>query len=700
MRKFAILVILTLIFLTGAVRGQEVEYVSSTLFSGTLRSCEISNGFAFCAGNHSLQVFSIDDPDNPSFVSGHRFLSDLDRVFYHEDVIYAVGDTTDIYIVDAGDPSSLIGLGSIDIECPTWISFEENYAYIATCSSGVFIYDISYPSNPVLEGQHFEEGNGLSWIYKRNDLLYLCHDNQLIIMDISSWENPQMLGSYVAQERITDIEIDGNYCYLIWFEYQSGTAWEIIDISDPTEPTVSARILDNTIYDFSVLDDFAYILGNSMRIYDISDRSLPLFTGELPVIEFWVEADSEYVYAGGISFQTIDISNPYYPTRRGNYHLPGWIHDVFVVDDYAYTANSLYDVYVTDISDPENAIQVGRHERFGVYSDVYVVYPYAYYLCRPMTLVIFDISNPYDPVLLSEQFYNGDPGDIVVKDQLAYIAGGHGMIIMDVSDPEDPFIVTSYYGNLTNCLEIDLVDNYAYIVDDWFVDGNLKVINIEDPENPFLQGSVDFRATDIVIQGDYGFASGIEPSMIILDITDSGDPVIIGSYDQLDTAEAVFVSGDLAYLISGNSIQLVDISDPWNPVGMGYYSHLADPSQLFVKEGYIFVADKYSLEILRLVQTAVNDGDNEIPSAFSLSPNYPNPFNAATTIRYDLPTQSEVVIEIYDLLGRKIETLATELQPAGSHSIVWDAEDVSSGVYFYRIEAGDYEETHKCVLLK
>ncbi len=98
-------------------------------------------------------------------------------------------------------------------------------------------------------------------------------------------------------------------------------------------------------------------------------------------------------------------------------------------------------------------------------------------------------------------------------------------------------------------------------------------------------------------------------------------------------------------------------------------------------------------------QTAIDD-ELHIPSSFILNQNYPNPFNASTTINYSLPKSGPVTIDIYDLLGRKFETLIQAEQPAGYHQVTWDATDASSGMYFYRIQAGDYVETRKMVLIK
>ena len=95
-----------------------------------------------------------------------------------------------------------------------------------------------------------------------------------------------------------------------------------------------------------------------------------------------------------------------------------------------------------------------------------------------------------------------------------------------------------------------------------------------------------------------------------------------------------------------------------------------------------------------------DDKEPEVPIRFGLSQNYPNPFNALTIIRYSLPSASDVTIEIFDILGRRVETLVQGEQPAGYHQVVWDAENQSSGMYFYRIQAGEYIETRKMVLLK
>jgi hypothetical protein len=75
------------------------------------------------------------------------------------------------------------------------------------------------------------------------------------------------------------------------------------------------------------------------------------------------------------------------------------------------------------------------------------------------------------------------------------------------------------------------------------------------------------------------------------------------------------------------------------------------------------------------------------PSEFELMPNYPNPFNPSTTIQYRLPAQMEVQVSVYNILGRKVATLADALQEAGQQELRWDASNMASGLYFYRVVA-------------
>ena len=92
--------------------------------------------------------------------------------------------------------------------------------------------------------------------------------------------------------------------------------------------------------------------------------------------------------------------------------------------------------------------------------------------------------------------------------------------------------------------------------------------------------------------------------------------------------------------------------------------------------------------------------EGELPSTFELAQNYPNPFNPATTIEYSLPKAGDVLLVIYNLRGEEVARLVDAQQQAGYQKVIWNASNVASGVYFYRIQAGDFIQTRKMIMLK
>jgi hypothetical protein len=100
--------------------------------------------------------------------------------------------------------------------------------------------------------------------------------------------------------------------------------------------------------------------------------------------------------------------------------------------------------------------------------------------------------------------------------------------------------------------------------------------------------------------------------------------------------------------------------------------------------------------------TGVGDdhGSLLIPDRYNLAQNYPNPFNPITVIRYQLPVNSQVTLKVYDVLGREVSTLVNENKKPGSYEIDFDGSKMPSGLYFYRIVAGNFIETKKMLLLK
>jgi photosystem II stability/assembly factor-like uncharacterized protein len=100
------------------------------------------------------------------------------------------------------------------------------------------------------------------------------------------------------------------------------------------------------------------------------------------------------------------------------------------------------------------------------------------------------------------------------------------------------------------------------------------------------------------------------------------------------------------------------------------------------------------------IVAGVGVSTNQVPALFRLEQNYPNPFNPSTTIRYALPSTSHVTLTVFNTLGQRVATLVDENQDAGYHDVKFDGNSLASGLYFYRLTAGDYLATKRLLLLK
>ncbi|MEE9168695.1 MAG: T9SS type A sorting domain-containing protein, partial [bacterium] len=118
-----------------------------------------------------------------------------------------------------------------------------------------------------------------------------------------------------------------------------------------------------------------------------------------------------------------------------------------------------------------------------------------------------------------------------------------------------------------------------------------------------------------------------------------------------------------------------------------------------------FVTNNFPFEVIFYrndgLTTHVKDGLTlKVPGEFGLRQNYPNPFNPTTTIEFALPKPSDVTLILFDILGGEVKTLVSKKMGPGVHNITLNAEGLASGVYFYRIKAGEYSQMKKVLLLK
>jgi hypothetical protein len=204
-----------------------------------------------------------------------------------------------------------------------------------------------------------------------------------------------------------------------------------------------------------------------------------------------------------------------------------------------------------------------------------------------------------------------------------------------------------------------------------------------------VHGATDAPAVDVRVSGggavlvpaaeylDFTGYLQLAPSAYKLDITVASDgSAIVATYD-IDVSA---LGGAAATVVASGFLTPASNND-----GEAFGLNIVLP------DGTTFLAP---------LSTSIGDSDINTPTAFELRGNYPNPFNPTTVIRYSVPTTADVSLTVYDMLGRQVAVLVNGTQAAGSYDVNFDATNLSSGMYLYRLQSGSFVQTQKMMLVK
>ncbi|MBU0984374.1 MAG: T9SS type A sorting domain-containing protein, partial [candidate division Zixibacteria bacterium] len=243
--------------------------------------------------------------------------------------------------------------------------------------------------------------------------------------------------------------------------------------------------------------------------------------------------------------------------------------------------------------------------------------------------------------------------------------------------------------------------NSSYLLQTTFFDSLFA-----HPDRPAVQAMYDSKATyyyyrDLVYGQNY-----------------LGDPTLrvhTGRPDDLDVA-TVYTKGEFELTVRSNGTPIADCAITVAEDGQMLATYRTDGDGRVIMEDafssgttYTITASRagYCLEQVAFSPSVVTDidDDNLLPGSYRLAQNYPNPFNPSTVIDFEIPRQSAVTLIVYNVLGQQVATLAEQDLSAGVHSVTWDGRDdtggaAASGVYFYRLQAGDFSAARKMILLQ
>ncbi len=209
-------------------------------------------------------------------------------------------------------------------------------------------------------------------------------------------------------------------------------------------------------------------------------------------------------------------------------------------------------------------------------------------------------------------------------------------------------------------------------------------------------------------------------STIAYRMTQSGSYIYVGTYaggifrtsDYGDNWEPAGLSGSTIYALqtiganifagtSNSGVYLsTDNGNNWADINEGLFN--LGILSLAADDIYLYTGTTGTGVFRREIDNilSVQNISGKIPSGFSLEQNYPNPFNPSTVIGYQLPVNGNVTLKVYDILGNEVAVLVDEELPAGSYEVEFAARELSSGMYFYKLQAGNFVETKKMILMR
>ena len=655
---------------------------------GRARSVAIGGDTAYVAdGAAGVQVIDIAVPSKPSLVKTLGGFTSVQRVRVADDKLYVldrdrgllVFNLRDVHNMQIPRPRRFFRTAGT----PVNVAIHDGVVYFSDDRHGLIILDPSPFGDFVVRGivpilstaLEIEETRGATHAYVAS--------GNLILVDVTDDQNPEIDFRLNTPGLATGIQFRDDTVYLA--DRQTGL--HIIHARNPKQPRrIATHPTSGNATDIVLRDTFAYIADGKggIQTIDVSESASPKWLHRytsggtaygLDIVETDTGERTVYVANGVGGLKTLEFTTPYQGSVTKRLLLPTntiTSNDEFEVarctkirvqNGYGFAAAET-GMYVVNLATDTIAAHIPTTSPV---SDIALHEGYAY-LCAE-SLIVVDSRVPQQSRIVSRRDIPGSAYRVVVdanRPTHAYVAALEGGLhVFDLTGPAVPRLVGSYAtrGNATG---VALADERAYLLDSGI---GVTVLDVAEPNTPKLQ--------DVY-----------ENDALLIDAT---------------------VSGNYLYLLDSNSVQVIDTR---RLTATSSFRGLRFPFELQLVGSTLYVADLYQLRIFRVhpegYSLAVEEPTqsdwtpNAVQSALvdRLSQNFPNPFNPETWIPYQLASDTNVSLHIYDVQGRRIYSKALGYRKAGAHTAYWNGrnatgESVASGVYFYAIQAGTFHATRK-----
>lgn len=643
-----------------------IEDIVRTSISGTQHLVVV--------GGPKLWLINVQNPTTPSLVSTVNIGSTCEGLATSGTNAYVAAGGRGFQIYSISNPANPAFVAGIDsLEYCESVVISAPYAYVAAGSRS-HIVNISNPAAPVVEGQYRAEAGGYhQYANIRSGHLYVCDfDLGLQVVNVNTPATPQKVSSLPSGHRTARIVFDGNFGYVA----NGDSGMRIINVSNIAAPT-------------------------DVKLFDTPGRAASVYFGAITING----APTGHIYVADrtAGLRAVNVSTPTAPTESGAINIlapaSGTAFTSFLLDNKAYVAYGTAGLRIIDVANPSNPTLLGTIDTPGDARAVVVGNNHAYVADRDAGVRVIDVSNASAPVEVANVATPRARGVALSGNYVYVAASDSGLVVLDITTPASPKWVKSLpalYGE-----NVAASGNVAAITDY----GKIRFYDVTNPASPVSGGQTASFSTGnegFEISGNYAYIPDGD-RLRVYNIANLSAPAEVGSVVHGGYGYIASVSGNYAYVAAeGAGVRVIDISNPASPQQVGYYDGPADARGVVAVGAYAYVTERADgLSIYRNdLVTAVAEQPSDLPQTFALHQNYPNPFNPGTKIKFELSKASRVTLEVQNLLGQTVATLVDEIKPAGAHTVVFNAENLTNGVYLYRLRANGIEEVRKFLLMK
>ncbi|UCC78957.1 MAG: T9SS type A sorting domain-containing protein [Candidatus Zixiibacteriota bacterium] len=530
------------------------------------------------------------------------------------------------------------------------------------------------------------------------------HYSYLEVFDISDTLNP--ISVYFCQMYLNAyprIQIIDHYLYYSFLP----NGIRLFEIRDPSDPILLDTVMvDYQIFDMQLSGDQLILMGgfDSLLTIDVTDPARPFVTGAYynqggSYLSQLIE-NRLYIISNGDVISWFDMEEPQNPQLIGRYIPYSNTRDIAKSENYVYTSVNYGGFRIFDVSNPVDPVGIGYYKSDYQSTKIRVFDDILFLADNYAGVRIFSLASPLNPVLLSTVFFESNAYDMFCSDSLLYMACDDGFRIVNISDPAYPAILGYYATPQFHNNYSTIISNHSLVYTSES-DSGICIYNVSDPTNPIKIHCLDipYHPAEFFLRDSLLYAATYLNGLIIFDLSNISLPVLISSTPP--SARALYLHDNHAYLANSDGLRVFEISNPYNPEYIsgyfddGYFTGVVAENDT----AYVSAGPQGMWIVRNEITTTIEDFHSLLPKASALS-NYPNPFNAITTIKYYIPNKSEISLSIYNLLGQRVETLFEGVQNPGEHMLTWDASHLPSGIYFARLETGNRSENIKMVFLK